>query len=175
MPASGPATDRFLAVLATTHVNGGGLLARFQVRDDDQVSHWFCSRNRFEEYGFFFHLLSSSAVHEAVPQLFPKGAPKKIPRLREHWAGQYALDGELAAILMNGGAYKRFEGPAAEAKALGMAIADELLGTRYDEFHCFTTDKAWSKWFGGAGSDVTWALIDLRAKQVTLICVTDED
>jgi hypothetical protein len=65
--AGGEATQRILGELRRVLTNGGAWLVGFQVEGDDDVCHWFASRNRFDEYGFFEHFLQSRCWPSTLP------------------------------------------------------------------------------------------------------------
>ena len=104
-PCSSPAIDELLVELRATHVNGGALFARFSFCHHP-VIHWFISRNRFDEIQFFEHLLTSDALREALPNL---KAPALLEPINWDWWSSYLLGGDWARILMNGGAYEKYE------------------------------------------------------------------
>jgi hypothetical protein len=94
----------------------------------------------------------------------------------ESGSGTLTLDGELAAVLVQGGgAYERFEGEAEEAKHLCAAFTDLLVAGRHKDFKIYRSFTAWSPWFCDIAWDTTWACIDTRTNEITLICVTDTD
>jgi hypothetical protein len=107
----------------------------------------FASRNRYSEFGFFAHFLSSAAVRTSLPELRIAESLDHNLAFEESWAGTLSLDGELAATLVHGGAYERFAGTPAEAKQLGLAFVDAIVGTRHDQFHVYRSHAAWSPWF----------------------------
>ncbi|HEX6683263.1 MAG TPA: hypothetical protein VF062_10725 [Candidatus Limnocylindrales bacterium] len=173
IPAGGPATERFLAHVHDVYRRGGAILARFRVTGGDATLHWFAARNLLCEYDFFKHFLGSEPVERALPQLRIPQILRFLP-FRDNASGLLTLDGELAALLVEGGAYKRFEGPAAEAKRLGVACVTELTQDRYEDFLVYTSQTNWAPWFRGGIWDATWLLVDRRDSEVTLLCVTDE-
>lgn len=167
--------DAVLSALRDTHTNGGALIARFRAVEDDEVIGWFASRNRFEEFGFFGHFLGSAAVRKALPELRIPDSLDGDLGFSESWSGTLTLDGELAAILVRGGAYERFPGSPAEAKQLGMAFVETVVGTRHDQFHVYRSHRRWSGWFFDVAWDGTYVLIDCANKETTLLCITDTD
>jgi hypothetical protein len=182
-----PAAAAVLDELRRTHDNGGALLKRFTLDSDDDVLHWFASRNRFGEYDFFQIFLGSQAVRDALPQLqVPEqlgrdlgfGESRQLGRdlgFAQSWSGTLTLDGELAAMLVAGGAYERFKGTPTEAKRLCAAFVDAIVGDRHGDFVVYETSRPWSPWFYDIAWDKTWALIDQRQDEVILLCVTDTD
>ena len=175
LPVGGPATDRLLAELRRQYVNGAVLLLAFQVVGDDDACHWFVTRNRFDEYGFVDHFLTSPALRDAAPDLVRDREDTQAADLRESPGGAFALDGLLASTLMSGGAYERFEGSGAQAKAMAAAALDDVVGQRYEQFAAFHSFAAWSEWFHDVAWDTTVVLVDLARRQVVLFAATDTD
>jgi hypothetical protein len=166
---------RVIDELAKTHVNGGGLVGRIRLTSDDPALHWFASRNRFGEYDFFPAFLGSQAVREALPTLNVPEPLRGDLGFKESWSGTLTLDGELAATLVRGGAYKSFGGEAEQAKRLGAAFADAVVGGRHKAFKVYRSSAAWSPWFCDIAWDKTWACIDMDRNEVVVLCVTDRD
>jgi hypothetical protein len=157
-----------------THVNGGAIAARFRAVDQDSALHWFSSRNRFDEYGFFRHFLGSPAVRSALPQLrIPD--PLGMVKLKESWSGTLTIDGEFAATIVHGGAYEKYRGTAAQAKLIAAACVTELVDERNEDFLVYRSHAAWAPWFFDIAWDATWMIIDNRDARITLLCVTDTD
>lgn len=167
--------DPVVSALRQTHRNGGALVARFRVVDDDEVIGWFASRNRFSEFGFFAHFLGSAAVRTELPDLRVSDPLDRGLTFTESWSGTLSLDGELAAILVHGGAYGKFTGTSVEAKQLGSAFVDAVVGARHEQFHVYLSHRAWNPWFHDVAWDSTYLLIDDADKAITLLCVTDTD
>ena len=175
VPVGGAGLDRLLAALRATHANGGVLLARFRAVDVDGP--WFATGAIVFEDRSFRELLASAALRGALPELevpdpYPVAAP---PRFQQSWAGTLSLDGELARVLVQGGAYVSFPGTAAEAKALAAAAAHDLVGDRHEDFRVYGSTDAWTPWFRDVAWDLTWFLVDDRDREVTVLCVTDND
>jgi hypothetical protein len=173
-PLAEPAVDAVVAELDRSHVNGGALAAKFGVVEEDAALRWYATRDRFAEWDFFRHFLGSPAIRSALPEL---AVPDRLGAVTfdRCWAGTLALDGELAAMMVGGGAYERFRGTHTEAKRLGTAFVDALVGERHGEFRVYRSRAAWAGWFYGIGADSTTMLIDLSRAELTLLCVTDTD
>lgn len=161
--------------LGRTHINGGALLQGLAVERDDDVLHWFASRNRFDEYGFFEALIGSDTIRAARPELrVPRPLPADLG-FKQSWSGTLTLDGELAGTLVLGGAYERFRGTPTQAKQVGAAFVDAIVGERHAEFRVYRSIQAWSPWFCAVAWDTTWLLIDQARREVILLCITDTD
>lgn len=91
------------------------------------------------------------------------------------WGSPFTLDGELARALVLGGAYKKFDGTARDAKSLGMRVCDSLFGERFLDVEVFRCWKAWSPWFHDVAWDSTIVLIDRRLQEVSVLVSTDTD
>lgn len=175
VPVTGPAVERFLAALATTRANGNTLLRRFRwsgVRDG-----WFSTATNLSSFESFRQLLDSDAARRSVPELlepfpFPSGEP---PQFHPVSAGSIKLAGEWAALLVLGGAYKRFEGSEEEALGLAAAAVEELIEGRYEQVAVYYSYEPWSGWFFDVAWDQTWFLVDRDRGEVTLVCTTDTD
>jgi hypothetical protein len=158
-----------------THVNGGMLVGRFAAVDADEVAHWFMSRNRLDEYGFFDHFLNAPDVRQALPQLGLEQVDAEHAEFTQTFAGTMTLDGELAATLVRGGAYEKYSGRAAEAKRITGAFVAFLIEDRHEDCEVYRSARAWSPWFFDVAWDTTWIIIDNRRMELTLMCVTDTD
>jgi hypothetical protein len=79
-------------------LNGGAFFARFSFYDHPVV-HWFVSRNRFDEVGFFEHLLTSDALRDTLP---PLKAPTSLEPIKWEWWSSYLLGGDWGRTLMAG-------------------------------------------------------------------------
>ena len=168
---SSDAVSELLHELRTTHVNGGAEFAQF-VFAGHPVLHWFVSRDRFAEIGFFENLLTSSACRSALPTLKP---PTSLEPVDWERLSPYVLDGDFAGVLMAGGAYKRFNGTSCAAKALAGRVCEDLLDGRYEETEVFRTRVPWSPWFCGVAWDTTWIGVDKGRSRTWVLCATDTD
>lgn len=174
---TGEGIEHWMREIRSTHVNGGVVIGRFQAVDADASDDWFGTRTKLEEYATFRELLDSDAVRTTLSDLlvahpFPVGHP---PEFDESWTGTLTLDGEFAATLVHGGAYKSFAASAREAKLIGLAAVADLVQDRHEDFRVFGSYEAWTPWFHDIAWDRTWILADRRGKEVTLICKTDTD
>lgn len=164
VPVSHPALDRYLEQVAATHVNGGYLIGRWRAAGDPVVVDSDHLRIFFDE-----------VVRKGLPEL-------RIPRpltvdlgLVHQWAGSLCLDGVLAGLIVNGGAYERYEGPASEAKALAVAAVEALTQNRFADFRVDISQAAWTPWFHDIAWDHTFVLTDFANAELTVLCVTDTD
>jgi hypothetical protein len=171
-PLSHPTIDEVLHHLRATHANGGAEFAQFIVSEHATL-HWFGSRNRLDEIDFFDRFLSSPAVASAIPAL--KIGASGVSGTGVEWGNSLTLDGEIAQVLVNGGAYKKFGGPAHEAKDIGRRFCESLFGERFTEVQIYKSYKPWSRWFYDVAWDATWLGFDKRHVKVWLLCVTDTD
>lgn len=171
----GPGLAEFLEALAPTRINGGTHVHRF--RWVGSADEWFGGGSNLHAYENFRALLESSAARKAMseiltPSPFPTGTPPDFPGVA---GGALGLDGDLATLLVLGGAYERFRGPQREAKQLARRAADELIQNRYEDFTVYYSDAPWSPWFHDIAWDQTWFLVDRRHAEVTVIITTDTD
>jgi hypothetical protein len=62
--------------------------------------------------------------------------------------GAPGLDGMLATVLVQGGAYHRYDGSARDAKDIAAAAVDALTGRRYEDFRLDVSFTDWTPWSG---------------------------
>jgi hypothetical protein len=171
-PTASPAIDTLLDALRATNANGGAVFARFRIGTSATLQ-WVAARNRWPDYGLLDSFLRSPPVRLALPEL------KVGERLRAKptWTEKSALTlgGELANELVVGGAYVSFQGPAAEAKAIGEAFCAALFGDRFGDIQLYETRTPWAPWFFDVAWDGTWIIVDKRERAISLLCVTDTD
>ena len=130
--APGPSMEAFLAALRAAYSNGGVLCARFHAVDVQDPGEWFHTGSNWHRNQTFQELFGSDVARGALPELqLPMPWLVADPPLFSGGAGgTLTLDGEWARCLVYGGAYRRFPGRAAEAKALTAAAVGELIGDR---------------------------------------------
>lgn len=171
-----PDVDRYLAEIARTHIDGGYLIGRWKAVAYSDVTQWFISRNRLEEYELIRELFSSQIFNEQLPELLVPEKLERVPAgLKEQWSGSLMLDGAWAGKIISGGAYKSFDGTAAEAKRLATAATDALIEDRFEDVRVDVTHEAWTPWFADVAWDATYVLTDTRNAELTVLCVTDTD
>lgn len=171
----GPGLVEFLRALQPTRINGGTHVRRFKwtANPDD----WFTGGTSLQAYENFRTLLESRAARRAMPEVlvpspFPTGSPPDFSGVA---GGALGLDGDLATLLVLGGAYERFRGAQREAKQLARHAVEDLVQERYEDFSLYYTDEPWAPWFFDVAWDQTWILVDRRNAEVTIICTTDTD
>ncbi|MDX1487797.1 MAG: hypothetical protein R3268_06325 [Acidiferrobacterales bacterium] len=167
-----PPVQEYIAELRRINVNGGAAYARFYVEGNRDYD-WFATRNRWDEISFFSRFLAHPVVSNVLPDV-TKGASFD-DSIAFEWGSSLVLDGELARALVNGGAYKKFEGTPRDAKRLGMRVCDALFGDRFLDVEIYRCWKAWSPWFYDVAWDSTCVLIDRRLQAVSLFVSTDTD
>src|SRR4051794_39041633 len=148
VPITSPAVDAYLREVRETHINGGCLLGRWRASRYSDATAWFAARNRFAEYEMHRLLLESPAVRDGLSALqIPEGLDRVPGDLQEVSGGALQLDGILANIIVQGGAYRAFEGSAARAMVLADEVVDALTQRRYEDFRLDRTFKPWTDWF----------------------------
>lgn len=167
-----PSVQEYIAELRRINVNGGAAYARFYVEGNRDYN-WFATRSRWDEIGFFSRFLGHPVVSSILPEV-TKGASFD-DSITFEWGSSLVLDGELARTLVNGGAYKKFEGTPRDAKRLGVRVCDALFGDRFLDVQVFRCRKAWSPWFCAVAWDNTCVFIDLRLQAVSILVSTDTD
>lgn len=171
-----PDLDHYLDQVRATHVNGGFLFGRWRARHYSDVTAWFVGRNRPDEYELLRVFLDSERVRTDLAEL---GIPTELDSvpggLREQWGGALCLDGLLAGVIVQGGAYRKYAGPAREAKDLAARAVTALTQQRYEDFRLDVSREPWAAWFGGVAWDSTFVLTDLATAELTVLCITDSD
>lgn len=167
-----PAIDQVLQILRETRINGNAMMVCFDV-SVHPVFDWFTSRNRLEEIDFFSHFLTHPSIIEQFPGLEVNAA--QLANATFSWGSAFTLDGELAELMVGGGAYKEFEGSPAQAKKLGQQFCQAIFGERYLEIQIYQTNDAWSDWFFNIAWDSTYIILDKRYRRIWLLCTTDFD
>jgi hypothetical protein len=76
------------------------------------------------------------------------------------------VDGVLVGVIVNGGAYERYRGPARDAKTLACAAVEALTQNRFEDFRVDVSHEAW---------DQTCVLTDTANAEITVLYITDTD
>jgi hypothetical protein len=161
----------YLAALRALNVNGGVAFAQFEVATDAQLQELL--RLRVGVDGQVAHILGHPIVRARYPEIVGSACFDEGPVFEPRSA--LSLDGELAAALVAGGAYKNWEGTPQQAKELGSQVCEALFGGRFNDVYVYQSHKAWSGWFQDVAWDHSWVLVDIRTRRVTLLCSTDTD
>jgi len=176
VPINLPALDAYLRQIRETHSNGGYLIGRWRAVRCPDVTAWFAARNRLGEYEMHRLLFENPVVRTELSSLEIPVPLDRVPgSLKEVPGGVLTLDGILATIIVHGGAYKSFQGSAAEAKRLADEAVADLTGRRYEDFRLDRTHEPWTPWFFGVAWDDTLVLTDYRSAEMTVLCLTDTD
>ena len=124
---------------------------------------------------------------EAFPEL---EVPDSLGRSEFSFVDPLTFDGELASVLVWGGAYIDFDGTIGEAKALAQMCCEVMFGAAYydtragDWYKAMPTSQgtrvvhlpgAWSPWFYDIAWDYTWVVADGLRDRAWLLCVTHTD
>ncbi|WP_439661419.1 hypothetical protein ACSHWB_07895 [Lentzea sp. HUAS TT2] len=174
VPLAEPALDRYLEQVAATHVNGGHLVSRWRAVEYSDTAAWFLARQRIDDYGLLRVFFGDDAVREGLSELQVPPSPD-TSSLGQEWAGTLCLDGTLAGVIVLGGAYKTYEGPVHEAKALAVGAVEALMQSRYEQFTLHTSRAPWTPWFHDVAWDHTYVLTDFGNAEITVLCITDTD
>jgi len=172
----GAAFATLLDAIRATRDPGNVLAGRFRAVDVAEPDEWFHTGSVALADTSFRDLLTSDAARGALPGLkVPDPYPLAAPPRFDGPLSTLTLDGELAAVLVNGGAYVAFTGTAAEAKRMASAAVYDLIQDRHEDFRVFRSDDAWSPFFMDIAWDATWFLVDRPRLEVTLLALTDAD
>ncbi|GGU51343.1 hypothetical protein [Lentzea flava] len=165
---SAPALDRYLEQLAATHVNGGYLIGRWRAVEHPGTVVRVDS-------GHLRSFFDDQVVRDGLSELRIPAPLTDALGFEPQWAGSLCLDGVLAGLIVTGGAYERYKGPAAEAKALAVAAVEALTQNRFADFRVDISTVAWTPWFYDIAWDHTLVLTDLANAELTVLCITDTD
>lgn len=165
------ALDRFLERVRESHSNGGAHLAIFAV-GPDLVFDWFASRNRLSDERLIDSLIVHPTIREAIPQV---EIPKSKVETGLEMGDPFLLDGRLARVLYNGGAYTVADGDGRRDKDLALQVCDAIFGLRFGELSLMESFQAWTPWFKGIAWDMTVVLFDRRLRRLSILAITDTD
>jgi len=171
-----PAVEEYLTELRRVYPCGGAFLARFKV-DGGRHLDWFVSRNHLAGISFFSRFLMHPVVTHALPEPTRDATFKESfnKSFAAEWPSSLTLDGELARVIVTGGAYLKFEGPARDAKRLGARVCNELFGDRFLDVVVYGSRTSWSPWFLMEMFNATYFIVDRREQVVAILVATDED
>jgi hypothetical protein len=164
--------DDMVAKIESILVNGGCIFKSFKITEN-KVFDWFVSRNRLDEANFFSEFLTAKEVTAELEDYIGKIYVDRLDKLE--WGNAFTLDGELASLLVTGGAYERFQGTPKAAKNLAFQFCKELYEERYTDVLIYRSYEAWADWFMEIAWDTTWFILDKTNRVIHLLCVTDTD
>lgn len=162
--------DKFKATIKNTHLNGGIIVEYFQINDLELLRY---PTMKQEYEGYFSRILTSEDVRNSIPEL--NIGQQLDCEVGFRWESSFVLDGDLASVIYQGGAYEGFDGTPRDAKMLGQDICDVIFGDRFLDVQVYKTNKPWCSWFFDVAWDETWFILDTELKRIWLICITDTD
>jgi hypothetical protein len=167
---------KFIEHLRKSHDTGGAYLAAFDV-GPDPVFDWYASRNRLSEDGLLEGFVTRPVVRDALPELrIPVSIqPTDACNTGFRMFDQFLLDGTLANVLYQGGAYHKSQGDGRTEKTVALEVCDAMFGLRYGEILCNPNYDAWTPWFKGIAWDLTIVVFDRRTRCIWLLAITDTD
>lgn len=163
--------NRFLERVRKSHSNGGAHLAAFEL-GPDAVFDWFASRNRLSDEGIIDLLIVHPEIRRWLPDL---DIPTSKANTGLEMGDPFLLDGRLARVLHNGGAYSTAYGDGREAKTLALEACDAIFGLRFAEVSLLESFQAWTPWFKDNAWDLTLVVFDGRFRRLSILAITDTD
>lgn len=165
-----PEVDSFIIELREVYTNGKVEFAAFAM-PDHPVFEWYLSE--LHPLGFFEQFWKRPEVREIFPYnlMDMNFFDFKI----FSYLSPFLLDGMLALILSNGGAYGRFTRGGAEAKRIGQEASLELLADDFDKTYVYESECAWSDFFMDVAWDHTYVIVDPTRRIIQVLLATDTD
>lgn len=153
--------------------NGGAIYGSFVLEGSSDILAWFIARNRLSEIPLGKALLKSEAITSALGYVSDQ---ELVDQVEFQYSDSLMLEGEIATQLNWGGAFGRFAGTKADARALARGFCDDLMGERLDDFLIQRApQQVWSPWHRSFIWTSTWLMVDKRSREVSVLCVTDAD
>ncbi|WP_143173935.1 hypothetical protein [Streptoalloteichus hindustanus] len=177
LPAHPLVVDELLDLLHDRYPSGDTAFTGFALGDHPVLA-WHASRNRLPEIGFPARLLHHPAVVEAL------SSPGFRPSIRDvafSPVDPFTLPGRIASYVHHGGAYhypptdpdRRTEDAIASLE-LATSVCAALFGMRLTDLVVAYSDRPWSDWFFGTIGDATFVVLDRAARNLWLLCVSDD-
>ncbi|MDM5328570.1 hypothetical protein [Neobacillus sp. CF12] len=167
---SNPIVDRVKETISSTHLNGGMIIECFQINNPELLNYPTMNET-FERY--FTRILTSDDIRISIPEL--KIGKQLDCETDFKFISSFTLDGAIASVIYNGGAYKGFYGTPREAKNLAQEFCDFIFEDRVLDVQVYQTNTPWCSWFFDVAWDDTWLILDTNLKKIWLICITDTD
>jgi hypothetical protein len=164
-----PKIDRFIDAIRKSFVNGGIIIAGFEPdnREDFDVAARLNLVTTNKQLSTF---LTRPSVRAGVPELQLPESLDPLPI--NHFMGRYGLEGLLIDILLDGGAYKKFDGVSEEARRIGREYVDELVGDNVRDVLAVRVELL-TKWFYDVAWDHFLMIYDQQERRFWLICITE--
>ncbi len=162
--------------LLRNNLRGNIYFKGFQVEEND-IFDWFCSRGRLDEIDFTKNFLLS----DKVLGTFKKNG-EEINKINKNIVleckSEFVIDGELAELLYNGGAYgSKYNKSAVKIKNKSRSFCNQLFKEKYkcDYVRYYTCNEAWNSWFIDFIIDYTYIIICMESRTVWELAYTDSD
>lgn len=143
----------------------------FSIPEGDAAFEWYMIRNRFHEMEFFRKIWQVPDVAAAFP--FKLADIDYTDMYTWEWSSPFTLAGMWAWALDIGGAHSEFEMDALGLKALTDAAAAALIQDKYEDTFVVECNVAWNDFFWDEGLDKTWVVINLAARKLHVLMISD--
>jgi hypothetical protein len=172
-PVDHPDVKEFLAAVGANYVNGGAVLRSFRATDAAAFDFAVSNQTRGIDHAIQTFLTSPSVVAE-LPELQIEVPLRRPPGFRLRTP--LGMEGDLASMLLRGGAYEDFQGSIEQARSLSRRFMEAIFGVDFPrQVWVAHSDQPWAKWFEDVAWDGTFVVQEYRHKRIVLLCVTDTD
>ena len=166
------AIDEVVDLLRADRPNGSAFVRCFPMPQHIRVR-WSQARRYQDEVGYVRRFLTRVVALGALPDM--DADRLHLESARFEWTSSFTLDGEIARLLVAGGAYREFAGPPAAAKELGGRFVDGIFGDRFLDVEVYQSRDPWSSWFLDVAWDATFVIVDTTKWRTWVVAVTDTD
>jgi hypothetical protein len=142
---------------------------------EDPISVMYYKFEKYEINNILWALLNNQTfnvgrIGDFSDEYREKEGFQKIPWTEFH---PYCFDGELTALAMQGGIYKRWVDTVSKTKAMALKFCERLTEGRYDDFKIYSTWEIWTGYL--MGFDVVYFLFDEGRSEVWILYKSDYD
>ncbi|WBU90338.1 hypothetical protein [Cellulophaga omnivescoria] len=159
---------------------GGNIYFKGFKFHENEIFDWFCSRGRLDEIDFYNNFLLSDKVLKTFNN--ENNSEKRAFKIDKEpnfdTKDGFVIDGELAALLFNGGAYgSKYKKEPNQIKEKARLFCSQLFREKYsyDYVRYYTSTNAWNTWFIDFIIDYTYLIVCMETRTIWILAFTDTD
>jgi hypothetical protein len=168
----------YVQTMNSLYINGGIILKCFDIPYSVVLDYYFHELTQhFDKTTFFINFFLSESVKKSIPEYKLSGGLVYLPQFNldisfNDKEGAFTI---FKNLLINGGAYRSFNGSEELANTLVKNFCEKVFGVDFTNILIFSTHECWNDWFCDVAWDYSYIIINRNNFKLWVLGITDTD